>query len=412
MVKVCVGATISGVVVNAITSQPIANAAVSGGGKSTTSNAQGEYRLTDVQVGTDNVPKATSVAVNAAGFYSETQSVTVFCNEDPTIPATFTRDFGSSTTKYGTITGIVTNTATGLPIANAFVGGNFGGATTTDAAGKYKLDKVQLNPDLSSRTWEVTVRPDGFDELKKSVTVSADTVSTLDFGFTPVRLGVTLTNDANRDGVFAPSESLARSTLVPRVATFKVQVTNPSTSPTKLYGLADALSPTLAVGANTTAPTGGTGCNAVLGGTIAAGATLDCYYDVNLSSTSANVSRTLATTGSGASSSSATSTITFVDAPIITSVDPASGPRAGGTVVTITGTNLAGITSATFGGDRSDGDHPGVGHQRPTHLTGTRCRNRRHHRHHTRRYEHGERRNEVHVPGRYPCSGDQLDQPE
>lgn len=34
----------------------------------------------------------------------------------------------------------------------------------------------------------------------------------------------------------------------------------------------------------------------------------------------------------------------------ITNISPASGPAAGGTVVTITGTNLAGVEGVTFGG--------------------------------------------------------------
>lgn len=34
----------------------------------------------------------------------------------------------------------------------------------------------------------------------------------------------------------------------------------------------------------------------------------------------------------------------------VTSISPATGPAAGGTVVTITGTNLAGVEGVTFGG--------------------------------------------------------------
>ena len=41
---------------------------------------------------------------------------------------------------------------------------------------------------------------------------------------------------------------------------------------------------------------------------------------------------------------------TYVAAPTITNIDPASGPTAGGQSVTITGTNLSGATSVTFGG--------------------------------------------------------------
>ncbi len=37
-------------------------------------------------------------------------------------------------------------------------------------------------------------------------------------------------------------------------------------------------------------------------------------------------------------------------APVVTGVSPASGPQAGGTAVTVTGTDLAGATSVSFGG--------------------------------------------------------------
>lgn len=41
---------------------------------------------------------------------------------------------------------------------------------------------------------------------------------------------------------------------------------------------------------------------------------------------------------------------TYVDAPTIVGLSPTSGPESGGTVVTITGTNLATTASVTFGG--------------------------------------------------------------
>jgi hypothetical protein len=36
--------------------------------------------------------------------------------------------------------------------------------------------------------------------------------------------------------------------------------------------------------------------------------------------------------------------------PVVTTISPTSGPAAGGTLVTITGSNLTGATSVTFGG--------------------------------------------------------------
>jgi LPXTG-motif cell wall-anchored protein len=41
---------------------------------------------------------------------------------------------------------------------------------------------------------------------------------------------------------------------------------------------------------------------------------------------------------------------TFTDAPVILTLTPSAGPEPGGTVVTITGVNLNGVTAVTFGG--------------------------------------------------------------
>ncbi len=56
-----------------------------------------------------------------------------------------------------------------------------------------------------------------------------------------------------------------------------------------------------------------------------------------------------ATTASGTSGTSANDEFTYVATPTITSVSPSSGPAAGGTSVTITGTDLTGATDVNFG---------------------------------------------------------------
>ncbi|MCK9408261.1 MAG: IPT/TIG domain-containing protein [Bacteroidetes bacterium] len=63
--------------------------------------------------------------------------------------------------------------------------------------------------------------------------------------------------------------------------------------------------------------------------------------------TAGNADVVLTTPGGSAKSASA---YTFVDAPKIDSVSQSSGPVAGGTLVTITGTALADTTTVTFGG--------------------------------------------------------------
>jgi hypothetical protein len=58
----------------------------------------------------------------------------------------------------------------------------------------------------------------------------------------------------------------------------------------------------------------------------------------------------LVTTAQGTSTNTAADDYTYGDLPVVTSLSPTTGPIAGGTVVTITGTGFTGATSVTFGG--------------------------------------------------------------
>src|SRR5262249_41130201 len=55
------------------------------------------------------------------------------------------------------------------------------------------------------------------------------------------------------------------------------------------------------------------------------------------------------TTAGGTSAISASDHYTYTAAPTVTNVNPAAGPVAGGTSVTITGTNFTGATAVQFG---------------------------------------------------------------
>src|SRR6185369_15157611 len=57
----------------------------------------------------------------------------------------------------------------------------------------------------------------------------------------------------------------------------------------------------------------------------------------------------------GTSATSAADQFTYVATPAVTSLSPTSGPAAGGTVVTITGTNFTGVTAVSFGGTAAAG---------------------------------------------------------
>ena len=61
------------------------------------------------------------------------------------------------------------------------------------------------------------------------------------------------------------------------------------------------------------------------------------------------------TTTGGTSATGAADQFTYVPAPTVTSISPTSGPQAGGTTVTLTGTNLGGATAVTFGATAATG---------------------------------------------------------
>jgi outer membrane protein assembly factor BamB len=97
-----------------------------------------------------------------------------------------------------------------------------------------------------------------------------------------------------------------------------------------------------------------TGVSAVVfGGTAAASFTF--VSDTTVTAMSPAGSGTVdvrVTTGNGTSAISSSDQFSYASgsAPVVTSISPTSGPAAGGTVVTITGSNFTGATEVTFGG--------------------------------------------------------------
>jgi hypothetical protein len=99
--------------------------------------------------------------------------------------------------------------------------------------------------------------------------------------------------------------------------------------------------------------TGFTGASTVhFGGTVAAsfGVNSDTSITAVSPAEAAGTVDVTVTTPGGTSPTSSADDFTFVSGPIVTSVSPNSGPTAGGTSVTITGTGFTGATSVDFGG--------------------------------------------------------------
>ena len=173
----------------------------------------------------------------------------------------------------------------------------------------------------------------------------------VDFGSTP---GTVTADSATSITVTSPAES---------AGTVDVTVTTPNgtsaTSSADQYTYAAA--PTVTAVNPTSGPQGGgtsvtvTGSNlanatAVKFGSTAGTVTADTATSITVTSPPGTGTQDVTvTTAGGTSATSSADHFTYTAAPTVTVVSPSAGPVAGGTTVTITGTNLTGQTAVDFG---------------------------------------------------------------
>ena len=172
----------------------------------------------------------------------------------------------------------------------------------------------------------------GFDEVHLLVTAPA-TISKV-FGAASVP--------------FNGSTSLTFTINQPTVAT--TQLTSAAFTDTLPAGLvvASPSGQTGSCGGGTITAVAGSSSVSLSGGVVDAGTS--CTFSVNVTGTTAGVKNNSVTLASSNGGNTSTASLTVLAAPTVTSVSPSSGPTAGGTSVTINGTNLTGATSVTFGG--------------------------------------------------------------
>ncbi|MBJ7519947.1 MAG: IPT/TIG domain-containing protein, partial [Solirubrobacteraceae bacterium] len=92
------------------------------------------------------------------------------------------------------------------------------------------------------------------------------------------------------------------------------------------------------------------------GATNATGYTVNSATQITATAPAATgVQNVRVTTPSGTSPNTAADDFTFVALPTVTGLSPGQGPTAGGTSVTITGTNFTGVSAVTFGGVNATG---------------------------------------------------------
>lgn len=139
----------------------IAGASVGFGGGTATTDANGNYILTGVPVGT------VQLVASASGFQSVTQSVTVTGGNTST--ANFTLAAGAA---KGTVAGKITNASSGAIVSGATVSWS-GGSTTTNTSGIYTLTNV------TAGTQNLTAAKTGYLLRTLAVGVTGGATSTL-----------------------------------------------------------------------------------------------------------------------------------------------------------------------------------------------------------------------------------------
>jgi hypothetical protein len=131
-----------------------------------TTKADGKFSFDSISSG------AATVKATMLGYTTKTDSLTVVGDSAASITMALSK------TKYGSISGVVTDSATGTAIAGAVVKyGTKNDTTKTD--GKFTLDSVK------TATGTISVSAHGYTSKSSSVTIVADSVRTVDFKLIP-----------------------------------------------------------------------------------------------------------------------------------------------------------------------------------------------------------------------------------
>jgi hypothetical protein len=397
VVKKCPGATILGTVVNAQTQAPISGASVAVTGLTTPAltDDSGAFRLDGIPVGTDNAPKAVSVTASAVNFFSQTIVQTISCGSIVTLNFGARPSISAVTPSSGPIAGGTLVTVTGANLSGA-TSVSFGGVPGTglDVASPTSLS-VTTPPHAAGSVDVVVTTPNGASETNAATfsyegpPTPAPTVSGLAPSSGPIAGGTSVTisgsdfigaTSVTFGGVAATgldvesASSLSVVSPAHAAGAVDVVVTTPggssatSAGATFTYVEAPLAAPTVAGVSPSGGPVAG-GTSVTITGTNLTGATAVSFGGTAATEVvavdAAHVTATspahaagavdvVVTTPAGSSATSAGDTFTYVEAPpaapTVTGVSPSGGPVAGGTSVTITGTNLTGATAVSFGG--------------------------------------------------------------
>ena len=152
MLRECVPATVSGLVIDAVTREPLDGASITGSFAPRTTGPDGKFTISDIRMQAQNTPWQQSMTAARTGYVTQTKSVNVFCG------ATVQVVYGPASNNPGTVTGTVTDATTGTPLSGVFVGSDWGGSATTDSSGRYTIDQAPPNGSPSPDDWQVTAQ--------------------------------------------------------------------------------------------------------------------------------------------------------------------------------------------------------------------------------------------------------------
>ncbi|CAN7403178.1 IPT/TIG domain-containing protein [Aminobacter sp. LjRoot7] len=256
----------------------------------------------------------------------------------------------------------------GASVATGFTVDSATQITATSPAGTGTVDVTVTTPEGTS----ATSAADQFTYVAApTVTSITPTAGPTSGGTTVIITGTNFSaaSAVNFGGTAATGFAINSATQITATSpagTGTVDVTVTSPGGTSATTAADQFTyvaaPTVTSISPTAGPAGG-GTSVTITGTNLSGATAVTFggaaaagYSVNsttqITATSPAGSGTVdvrVTTAGGTSAISAADQFTYVATPIVTYVSPWFGPTAGGTTVAISGTNLSGATSVTFG---------------------------------------------------------------
>jgi IPT/TIG domain-containing protein/FG-GAP repeat protein len=278
----------------------------------------------------------------------------------------------------------VTITGTNLTSATAV---SFGGTAATSFTVNGATSITATSPAESAGTVNVTVTTPGGTSATGAADqytyVPAPTVTAVTPTAGPLGAGTPVTvKGTNLSGATAVTFGTTNAAITADTAT-QITVTAPAgtagtvnvtvTTPggTSATGAADQYTYTAAPTITGVSPSGGPlggGTSVKITGTNLSGATAVKFGTTNAATITSDTATSITatspaesagqvditvTTAGGTSATSSSDKYTYTTGPVITSITPTSGPLAGGTLVTITGTNLAGATAVKFGSSKA-----------------------------------------------------------